>query len=115
VAEAVLAEAELPLLVVPARLRAASAGRLLVDSGREGRPAGWSAAHLLVRRVPDGLSAGEVADVVGRPVLAELGHDRSAVLRGERGQPPSVAARSPLGAVARRVLTQPVGSAGAAA
>ncbi|NEK60533.1 septum formation initiator [Geodermatophilus sabuli] len=115
VPEAVLAEADLPLLVVPARLRSASAGRLLVADDPAGRPAGWSAAQLLVRRVPGGLSAGEVADVVGRPVLAELGHDRSAVPRGERGHPPSVAARSPLGTVARRVLREPVRAAGAAA
>ena len=34
---------------------------------------------------------------MGRPVLAELPHDRSAVPRGERGEPPTVTARSPLG------------------
>ena len=44
-----------------------------------------------------GLSRDDVAEVVGRPVLAELPHDRSAVPRGERGEPPAVSARSPLG------------------
>ncbi|MCU1607302.1 MAG: Septum site determining protein, partial [Modestobacter sp.] len=43
---------------------------------------------------------------VGRPVLAELGHDRSAVARGERGEPPSVAARSPLGVLSRQLLAE---------
>jgi secretion/DNA translocation related CpaE-like protein len=99
-AAAVLAEADLALLVVPARLRAATAARLLVDT--PGSP--WASAQLVVGQVAGGLSRQEVADVVGRPVLAELGHDRSVVPRGERGEPPSVAARSPLGGVARRVL-----------
>jgi secretion/DNA translocation related CpaE-like protein len=97
---AVLADADLALLVVPARLRAATAARLLVSA--PGSP--WSAARLVVRTVPGGLAPVEVADVVGRPVLAELPNDRSAVTRGERGEPPAVAPRSPLGGVARRVL-----------
>jgi hypothetical protein len=54
--------------------------------------------------VPGGLSLDEVSDVVGRPVLAELPNDRSAVPRGERGEPPAVSPRSPLGVVARRIL-----------
>jgi secretion/DNA translocation related CpaE-like protein len=93
-------EPDLAVLVVPARLRAATAARLLVTA--DDSP--WARASLVVRTVPGGLSPAEVTDVVGRPVLAELAHDRSAVPRGERGQPPSVAARSPLGVVARRVL-----------
>jgi hypothetical protein len=55
-----------------------------------------------------------VADVVGRPVLAEVGHDRSAVPRGERGEPPMGSARSPLGGLARRILAD-LGSAPAVA
>jgi secretion/DNA translocation related CpaE-like protein len=104
VAEAVLADADLAVLVVPARLRAASAARALAVDPDGAAP--WAAARLVVRPVPAGLSRAEVADVVGRPVLAELAHDRSAVPRGERGEPPAVAARSPLGAVARRVLAE---------
>jgi secretion/DNA translocation related CpaE-like protein len=100
--EAVLAEADLAVLVVPARVRAVSAARLL--TAEEGSPA-WSSAQLVVRSVPGGLSREEVADVVGRPVLAELVHDRSAVPRGERGEPPAIAARSPFGTVARKVLS----------
>jgi hypothetical protein len=42
--------------------------------------------------------------VAGRPVLAVLGHDRVAVTRGERGEPPVVTPRSPLGSVAGRLL-----------
>jgi hypothetical protein len=99
-AEAVLAEADLAVLVVPARLRAATAARLLVEAPGSG----WSTARLVVRSVAGGLSRDEVADVVGRPVFGELLHDRSAVHRGERGQPPGVAPRSPLGSLARRVL-----------
>jgi hypothetical protein len=96
----VLAEADLALLVVPARLRAASAARLLVDVPGSA----WSAAQLVVRLVPGGLSRDDVAEVVGRPVAADLPFDRSAVPRGERGEPPAVSARSPLGGLARRVL-----------
>ncbi|WP_309229418.1 MULTISPECIES: septum site-determining protein Ssd [unclassified Blastococcus] len=99
---AVLAEADLALLVVPARLRAATAARVLVTG--PGSP--WSAAQLVVRPVAGGLAPAEVADVVGRPVLAELPHDRSAVPRGERGEPPAVAPRTPLGGVTRRVLAR---------
>ena len=99
-AAAVLADADRALLVVPARLRAATAARLLVDSPGSA----WSTAQLVVRPVPGGLSREDVADVVGRPVAAELPHDRSAVPRGERGEPPAVSVRSPLGGLARRVL-----------
>jgi secretion/DNA translocation related CpaE-like protein len=98
---AVLGEADLTVLVVPGRLRAATAARLLVTAA--GSP--WSAAHLVVSRVPGGLARVDVADLVGRPVLAELAPDRSAVPRGERGEPPEVGVRSPLGGVARRILT----------
>jgi secretion/DNA translocation related CpaE-like protein len=98
---AVLADADLAVLVVPGRLRAATAARLLVEA--TGSP--WSAAQLVAGRVPGGLGPHEVAAVVGRPVLAELPHDRSAVARGERGEPPDVGARSPLGSVARRIVT----------
>jgi secretion/DNA translocation related CpaE-like protein len=98
--EAVLADADLAVLVVPARLRSATAARLLVEAPGSG----WSASQLVVRSVAGGLSPDEVADVVGRPVLGELPHDRSAVPRGERGEPPAVSARSPLGSLARRVL-----------
>jgi secretion/DNA translocation related CpaE-like protein len=99
-AGAVLADADRVLLVVPARLRAATAARLLVAA--PGSP--WATAQLVVRAVPGGLAQDDVADVVGRPVLAELPFDRSAVPRGERGEPPAVSARSPLGGLARRVL-----------
>lgn len=98
--DAVLADVDLAVLVVPARLRAATAARLLVEAPGSG----WSTARLVVRSVAGGLSRDEVADVVGRPVLGELPHDRSAAPRGERGEPPSVSPRSPLGSLARLVL-----------
>jgi hypothetical protein len=101
-ARTVLADADLAVLVVPARLRAATAARLLVESPESG----WSSAQLVVRPVSGGLSRDDVADVVGRPVLAELPHDRSAVPRGERGEPPIGTPRSPLGRVARRILAE---------
>jgi secretion/DNA translocation related CpaE-like protein len=100
--EAVLDAADLAVLLVPARLRAAAAARtLLCDPSRP-----WAAARVVTRPVPGGLSRQEVADVVGRPVLAELAHDRSAGPRGERGEPPSVAARSPLGVLSRLLLAE---------
>jgi secretion/DNA translocation related CpaE-like protein len=100
-AETVLPEADLAVLVVPARLRAAAAARQLLDAHRP-----WSAAVVVSRPVPGGLSRAQVADLVARPVLAELAHDRSAVARCERGEPPSVAARSPLGVLGRLLLTE---------
>jgi secretion/DNA translocation related CpaE-like protein len=106
-AELLLAEADLALLLVPARLRAASAARVLVGPDR---PGPWAAARLVTRPVPGGLARHEIADVVGRPVLAELGADRSAVGRGERGEPPVITARSPFGAVTRAVFAElPIG------
>jgi secretion/DNA translocation related CpaE-like protein len=99
-AASIVADADLAVLVVPARLRAATAARLQVDAP----DSPWAGAQLVVRHVLGGLSADEVADVVGCPVLAELAHDRSAVPRGERGEPPLVSARSPLGVVTRRIL-----------
>lgn len=103
-AELVLADADLAVLVVPARLRAASAARVLV--GEPDRPGPWAGARLVGRPVPGGLARQEIADVVGRPVLAELVADRSAVARGERGEPPLITARSPFGTVARSVLAE---------
>jgi secretion/DNA translocation related CpaE-like protein len=97
--ESVLAEADLAVLVVPARLRAVSAARQLLDGP-------WSAAAVVVRGVTGGLSRNDVARCIGRPVLAELQHDRSAVPRGERGEPPLVSARAPLGVLARRLLAE---------
>jgi secretion/DNA translocation related CpaE-like protein len=96
----VLADADRVLLVVPARLRAATAARLLLEAPGSA----WATAQLVVRAVPGGLSKDDVAEVVGRPVAADLPFDRSAVPRGERGEPPAVAARTPLGGLARRVL-----------
>ncbi len=103
---AVLAEADLAVLIVPARLRAATAARLLVAEGTDGATPLWSRAHVVVRQVPGGLSSDQVAGVVGRPVTAELIHDRSAAPRGERGEPPAVSSRSPLGGLARRLLAE---------
>jgi len=45
------------------------------------------------------LSRDEVGELVGRPVAAELATDRSAPVRGERGEPPSVGRRAPFGVV----------------
>jgi secretion/DNA translocation related CpaE-like protein len=98
----IVTDADLVVLVVPARLRAATAARLLVES--PGSP--WAGAQLVVGQVPGGLSRAEVAEVVGRPVLADLPHDRGAVPRAERGEPPAVGARSPLGGSVRRILGQ---------
>jgi hypothetical protein len=97
----VLAEADLAALVVPARLRAACAARLLVAPAEA-----WSGAHLVLRRVPGGLSPVEVEEVVGRSVLAELPHDRSAVPRAERGRLPAVSRRSVWGGLAARLLAE---------
>lgn len=108
-AEELLAEADLPVLVVPARLRAAAAARALL-SGPAGEQRPWAPAVVVSRPVPGGLTRAEVADVLGRPVFAELALDRSAVARSERGEPPSIAARSPFGVLGRALLAQLSGS-----
>jgi secretion/DNA translocation related CpaE-like protein len=99
-AAAVVADADLAVLVVPARLRPATAARLLVEAAASP----WSAAQLVVRQVPGGLDPDDVSEVVGRPVVAELPHDRGIPARSERGRPPVVGPRSPLGAAARKVF-----------
>lgn len=98
VVEPTLAEADLVVLVVPDRVRAlAAAGALLADPV-------WSRAVLVARTAPGGVGAAEVGEVLGRPVVAELVHDRSALPRGERGEPPQTGLRTPLGQVVRRLL-----------
>ena len=99
-AEQVLAEVDLAVLLVPARLRAAAAARALLHA----EPRAWSTAVVVSRPVPGGLTRREVSDLVGRPVVAELAADRSAVARSERGEPPSVGARSPFGMLSRHLL-----------
>jgi secretion/DNA translocation related CpaE-like protein len=97
-----LADADLIVLVVPAQLRAACAARLVVDGSADGL--GWPAARVVLRRVPGGLDAREVADVVGRPVVAELPDDRTAPARADRGRPPPLGPRSPWGRISRALL-----------
>jgi secretion/DNA translocation related CpaE-like protein len=99
-AAAIVADADQALLVVPARLRSATAARLLLEA--PGSP--WATATIVARAVPGGLSRDDVAAVIGRSVAVDLPFDRSAVPRGERGEPPVVTARSPLGGLTRRVL-----------
>lgn len=94
-AEVVLADAVLAVLLVPARVRALAAAGPLLAAGS------WARAEVVVRTAPGGLSPAEVGAALGRTVLAELGHDRSALVRGERGEPPQVGARTPLGQVSR--------------
>ncbi len=105
--DGVLAEADLAVLLVPARLRAAAAARALLAGERSP----WASALVVIRPVPGGLTRAEVADLLGRPAFAELAADRSAVARSERGEPPSVAARSPFGLLSRQLLAQLPGRA----
>ena len=87
-ATAVLADADRRSWWCPARLRAATAARLLVDGARlaAGRRPGSSCGP-----VPGGLSRDEVADVVGRPVLGRAA-----------ARPQRRAARRARGAAGRR-------------
>lgn len=97
-AERVLADADLVVLVVPGRVRALAAARAQLAD-----PA-WARAVLVARTSPGGVGAGEVGVALGRSVAAELVHDRAALARGERGEPPQTGARTPLGQVTRRLL-----------
>lgn len=99
-AGALLPDADLAALVVPGRLRAACAARLVLAGEAFGGPA----ARLVLRRVPGGLNAREVAELVERPVAAELPHDGTAAARADRGRPPSVGSRSPWGRLCRALL-----------
>lgn len=99
-AEVALAEADLGVLVVPARVRAVAAAAALLTG-----PA-WGRAVVVARTAPGGLSPAEVGSVLGRPVVGELTHDRSALVRGERGEPPQTGARTPLGQLSRHLLVR---------
>ncbi|MGY1770349.1 septum site-determining protein Ssd [Blastococcus sp. SYSU D00813] len=103
-AEAVLADADLAVLVVPARVRATSAAQALLGHRPGGRASPWAGARLVVRSVAEGLDPAEVAGILRLELLAELPHDRRAVARGERGEPPPTGPRTPWGAAARAVL-----------
>ncbi|RFU22229.1 septum site-determining protein Ssd [Geodermatophilus marinus] len=107
VEDRVLAEADLAVLLVAGRVRSATAARMLLGAGAgPGAPPAWAPARVVLRRVPGGLGAAEVAAAVGRPVFAELGHDRGTADRGERGLPPAAGTRTPVGRLARRLCAE---------
>ena len=101
VSEAVLADADRALLVVPDEVRSVAAAA---------RTAEWAGAHmfgleLVVRRVrPRGLAAADVADALGLPLVGELRPEPGLVGALERGEPPARRSRGPLSALCGRVL-----------
>src|SRR6266540_4146624 len=101
VAEAVLADADRALLVVPDEVRAVAAAARIAE---------WAGQHVVglevvVRRVrPRGLAAVEVADALGLPLAGELRAEPGLVGALERGEPPARRSRGPLAQLSRRVL-----------
>jgi secretion/DNA translocation related CpaE-like protein len=101
VAEAVLAEADRALLVVPDEVRAVAAAARMAE---------WAGQHvvgldLVVRRVRQrGLAAAEVAAALALPLVGELRPEPGLVGALERGEPPGRRPRGPLAELCGRLL-----------
>jgi secretion/DNA translocation related CpaE-like protein len=93
---------ELVLLVVPAEVRASAAARCVL-AGVEPQVAD---VRLVVRGPsPSGLLAETVAQALQLPLAGELKAEPGLAAALERGEPPGLRPRGPLGAFSRRILT----------
>jgi len=101
VAETVLADARLALLVVPDEVRAVAAAARMAE---------WAGRHVVdlevvVRRVrPRGLAPAEVAAALGLPLAGDLRPEPGLVGALERVEPPSRRSRGPLAQLCGRIL-----------
>lgn len=109
-AEAVLAESDSSVLVVPGELRAVAAAS---------RVAGWARQHspnlrLVVRLIRSGgLAAAEVGSALDLPVAGELTPEPGLPAALQRGEPPPCRSRGPLVRLCNRLLADlPRGSSG---
>ncbi|HQR80570.1 MAG TPA: hypothetical protein PLT68_10150, partial [Actinomycetota bacterium] len=89
------------LMVVPADVRSVRAAR------RTAHRLGPATCEVVVRGPnPGGLTGSDVAEAVGLPVLAAVSADRGLDTRLERGEPPGLRRRSPLGRAGAGVLAE---------
>lgn len=87
-----LARCDRVLMVVPADVRSVRAARRMTQRQ------GLSMCEVIVRGPnPGGLVAEDIGSALGLPVLAAVGADKGLDRRMERGEPPGVRARTPLG------------------
>jgi hypothetical protein len=102
-AHAVLRRSRRTVLVVPAEVRAAAAAGLIAAE-LESHAA---EVGVVVRGpAPTGLTAEEVADALGLPLLGELRPEPGLAARLDRGEPPANRARGPLAVLSRRLVAQ---------
>jgi secretion/DNA translocation related CpaE-like protein len=110
VADAVLARADLALLVVPADVRSVAAAAVVAA-----RVAALAADVRVVVRgpAPSGLTGPEVAAAIGLRYAGWLAPEPGLAARVDRGEPPAATGRGHLAAFCRRLLAElPVGAAG---
>jgi secretion/DNA translocation related CpaE-like protein len=100
-AEAALRLTSKAYVVVPADVRAVAAATSTAARVRDH----CADVALVVRRArPAGLNAVTVAELVGAPVVTELGTETGLTGRLERGVPPGAGGRGPLAGAGRRLL-----------
>ena len=111
-ARAVLARADLVLLVVPAEVRAAAAAsRVAASVGLLARD-----LRLVVRGpAPSGLSAAQIADSLRLPLGGELAPEPGLRHALERGEAPAGRGKGPLSMLCRRILGEVLATRGLAA
>jgi len=104
VADAVLARADLALLVVPADVRSVAAAGVVAA-----RVAAVAADVRVVVRgpAPSGLSGPEVATAIGLPYAGWLAPEPGLAARVDRGEPPAASGRGHLAAFCRALLAEP--------
>lgn len=89
------------LLLVPADVRSVQAARRLL-AGQD-----LSMCEVVVRGPnPGGLTAADVGEALGLPVLAAVAADRGLDLRLERGEPPGWRRRTPLGRAGEGIVSE---------
>lgn len=99
-----LARCDRVLMLVPADVRSVRAATRMTTRKALGM------CELIVRGPnPGGLVAEDVGEAVGLPVLAAVGADRDLDRRLERGEPPGLRARSPLGRAGTGILQEVLG------
>lgn len=99
-----LARCDRVLMLVPADVRSVRAATRMT------RRKALGMCELVVRGPnPGGIVAEDVGEAVGLPVLAAVGADRDLDRRLERGEPPGIRARSPLGRAGTGILQELLG------
>lgn len=99
-----LARCDRVFMIVPADVRSVRAATRMT------RRKALGMCELIVRGPnPGGLVAEDVGEAVGLPVIAAVGADRDLDRRLERGEPPGMRPRSPLGRAGAGILSEVLG------